>query len=141
MPGLVLGLVLGLGGGLVLGLASGFSRKQLTQRLALSPNEGIQRSVKNGLVGGLVGGLSVGLLFGLGCGLGAAVQHYTLRFWLACSVVFPWRAIPFLEDATARILLRRVGGGYSFAHRLLLDHFADLDLAPSSGSTNAQPTE
>src|SRR6266446_1844028 len=30
--------------------------------------------------------------------------------------LFPWKAVPFLEDATARVLLRRVGGGYSFAH-------------------------
>src|SRR6266849_5565178 len=98
----------------------------------LSPNEGIHRSLKNGLlaglvvwllggllgglIGGLVGRLGSGLLFGLvvglGFGLGAAVQHSTLRFWLARSSIFPWRAIPFLEDATARILLRRVGGGY-----------------------------
>jgi hypothetical protein len=53
-----------------------------------------------------------------------------LAFWLASRGVFPLKAIPFLEDATARILLRRVGKGYSFTHRLLLDYFADLDLQP-----------
>jgi hypothetical protein len=56
------------------------------------------------------------------------VQHYTLRFWLRRSQVFPWRAVDFLEDARARHFLLRVGGGYRFAHRLLLDYFADLDL-------------
>jgi TIR domain len=30
----------------------------------------------------------------------------------------------FLDDATSRILLRRIGGGYSFIHRRLLDYFA-----------------
>ena len=89
--------------------------------------------------------LYFGLRFGLGgvlfIGLAAAVQHYILRFWLSCTHTFPWKAVPFLEDATARILLRRVGGGYSFTHRLLLDHFVDLDLEASSGSTHAQPTE
>jgi len=45
-----------------------------------------------------------------------------LRDWL-----FPWNASQFLDDAAARILLRRVGGGYTFAHRLLLDFFADLE--------------
>ncbi|HEY6410657.1 MAG TPA: hypothetical protein VIY29_24660, partial [Ktedonobacteraceae bacterium] len=72
-------------------------------------------------------GLLVGLVFGLLVGLTAAVQHYILRFWLSCTHTFPWKAVPFLDDATARILLRRIGGGYSFVHRLLLDYFADLD--------------
>ncbi len=52
-------------------------------------------------------------------------RHYAIRFWLWRAHLFPWKAASFLEDATARILLRRVGGGYSFAHRLLLDFFAD----------------
>ena len=60
-------------------------------------------------------------------GLGAAMQHYLLRFWLFYAHAFPWKAVPFLDDATTRILLRRVGGGYSFIHRLLLEYFADLD--------------
>lgn len=166
----VYGLVYGLVLGLVPGLVFGFSRKQLTERLMLSPNEGIQRSLKNGLrvllIGGLVfglvskqllglvsgwnlglvfgwalglaSGLSAGLFSGLEFGLLAVLQHYTLRFWLARSDVFPWKAIPFLEDATARILLRRVGGGYSFTHRMLLDHFANTGATPS---TNASPTQ
>lgn len=141
-------------------LLDGFSTKQLTERLKLSPNEGIRRSVKNGLlfgllfglVGllaglvtaqlfgllfGLVGGLLFGLYFGLYTVLGAALEHYTLRFWLWRTHVFPWKAVPFLDDATARILLRRVGGGYNFAHRLLLDYFADAYAEASSASTNA----
>jgi hypothetical protein len=69
------------------------------------------------------------------------VKRYILRFWLARNGVFPWRAIPFLEDATARILLRRVGGGYSFVHRLLLDFFVDTYAGPSSTSPPAQSTQ
>ena len=38
-----------------------------------------------------------------------------------------WRYPRFLEYAHQRILLRRVGGGYMFVHKLLLDYFADLD--------------
>jgi len=159
---LVTGLFLGLVTGLFFGVYFGLPVKQLTERLMLSPNEGIQRSIKNGLfilcigllgAGGsaLVFGLGVwligmlkvglgdmligalyfallpGLGLGLGMGLAPAIRHYILRFWLAQSGAFPWRAVPFLEDATTRILLQRVGGGYSFVHRLLLDHFADLD--------------
>lgn len=128
-------------------LLSGFFGEQISEYPMLSPNEGIHRSLKNGLVGWLLGGLAFGLLggllfglvgwllgglagglgIGLVGGLGVTFQHYLLRFWLAQSGAFPWQAIPFLEDATARILLRRVGGGYSFVHRLLLDYFADLN--------------
>ncbi len=156
--GLVAGLIGGLTAGLVMGLAYGTPRKQLSERLTRTPNEGMQRSIKNGLlfglfggliggllghldtglVGRLVGGLYIGLFVGLVLGLGAAIQHYTLRFWLARSGVFPWRAVPFLEDATARILLRRVGGGYSFAHRLLLDFFADTHAGASPVSLAAR---
>jgi hypothetical protein len=32
----------------------------------------------------------------------------------------------FLDYATERILLRRVGGGYVFVHRLLQEYFASL---------------
>jgi len=35
--------------------------------------------------------------------------------------------VAFLDDATVRVLLRRVGGGYSFNHRLLMDYLADRD--------------
>jgi len=49
-----------------------------------------------------------------------------IRLLLARSHAFPWHAPQFLEEATARILLRRVGGGYSFPHYLLLDYFANL---------------
>src|SRR5437588_10716110 len=45
------------------------------------------------------------------------------RLLLARSYMLPWHTPQFLEEATARILLRRVGGGYSFPHRLLLDYF------------------
>jgi hypothetical protein len=153
--GLLSGLVVGLG----VGLFSGVSWKQLAERCMLTPNEGIRRSVKNGLGAGLgfilVGGLGaalstnpvsglvidliLGLFFGLSFGLYAAVQHYALRFLLRKS--FPWKAVPFLNNATDRVLLRRVGGGYGFTHRLLMDYFADLDLTASSESTNAQPTK
>jgi hypothetical protein len=89
------------------------------------------------LVVGLVFGLGVGLGVGLYDGLGAAIKHYILRFWLWRTHAFPWRVVSFLDDATARILLRRVGEGYSFTHRLLLDYFAGPDTTAPSASTAA----
>jgi hypothetical protein len=54
------------------------------------------------------------------------LRHYVIRALLASYHLFPWHAKTFLDDANSRVLLRRVGGGYSFLHRLLLDYFADL---------------
>lgn len=34
---------------------------------------------------------------------------------------------PCLDYATERILLRKVGGGYIFVHRLLMEYFASLE--------------
>jgi predicted lipid-binding transport protein (Tim44 family) len=129
------------------GLDGWLVRKQLSERQALTPNDGIKRSFKNGLVFllvvGLVYGLLLGLVYGLfsrvDFGLRAVIQHFTLRFWLWRSHLFPWKIVPFLEDSTTRVLLRRVGGGYSFTHRLLLDYFADLDTTASSPPASVPP--
>ena len=59
------------------------------------------------------------------------LRHYLLRLLLARSHTFPWQARSFLDDATARVLLRRIGGGYGFVHRRLLDYFANPGLPPS----------
>jgi eukaryotic-like serine/threonine-protein kinase len=115
---LVVGLVIGVGGGLVLGLVIGSLL---------------------GLVGGLVGrpgsGMFVGLFVGLVVGLVASVfavfkaggeaclRHFVLRFLLVRSGVIPWNYAKFLNYAAERILLRKVGGGYTI-HRMLLDYFA-----------------
>ena len=137
IAGLIFGLIFGLLLGLIFGLLFGLDTE-------IKPAEALIWSWKR-LPGGLLGGLPFGLIFGLGSGLlvglatglQAALQHYLLRFWLWRSHLFPLKAVPFLEDATARVLLRRVGGGYSFTHRLLLDYFADLKKTPPAPSTNA----
>lgn len=70
------------------------------------------------------------------------LRHYIIRWLLARSHRFPWRAQAFLDDATARILLQRVGGGYRFMHRLLLDYFADLEMtSPSVTLPAAHPMQ
>lgn len=53
------------------------------------------------------------------------LRHFVIRFLLAHFRTFPLHAQAFLDDTTARILMHRVGGGYRFVHRRLLDHFAD----------------
>ena len=71
---------------------------------------------------GLFVGTGVGLLYG---GL-PIVQHYTLRFILSRNNLLPWRLVPFLDHCVDLIFLRRVGGGYIFVHRLLMEHFAEM---------------
>ncbi|GCE32127.1 hypothetical protein KDA_76110 [Dictyobacter alpinus] len=91
-----------------------------------------------GLVGGLQGwpilGAGFGLVFGLLIGIQfflihgtiAWVKHYLLRWYLWRAGMIPINYRAFLDYAASRILLRKVGGGYMFAHRILLDYFASL---------------
>jgi hypothetical protein len=75
---------------------------------------------------GLGNGLLVGLAFGSHYGGRAVFQHYTLRWLLCINGSLPFRLVPFLDYCAERIFLRKVGGGYIFVHRLLMEHFASL---------------
>src|SRR5689334_203677 len=44
----------------------------------------------------------------------------------------PWNYPRFLDYAAEQILLRKVGGGYIFIHRFLLEYFANLEAKPST---------
>lgn len=98
-------------------------------------NEGLSTGLSVGLSTGLSYALGAVWLFAIGGGLfgwaisggWAVLRHVVLRRLLHRRNVFPWYVQGFLNDATARILLQRVGGGYSFIHRLLLEYFANLD--------------
>jgi hypothetical protein len=143
------GLIFGLSSGLLSGLIEG----DITTRTVT--NEGIRRSLRSAIVAGLVGGvlgglvfrllggdttrevisldgwmqiggLVGGLIFGLLYGGSTVLQHYTLRWLLYRNGSLPLRLVPFLDYCTERIFLRKVGGGYIFVHRLLMEHFASL---------------
>ena len=112
---------------------------------------GVANGLFFGLVGGVGFGLSTGLFYGLvpgllsGLGFGwflglvnglfsglryggtAFIQHITLRLLLWQDGVVPLNYPRFLDYAAERIFLRKVGGGYIFIHRLLLEYFASLD--------------
>ncbi len=74
-------------------------------------------------LGGLIFGLAFGLVGGR-TGLAAFLQHFVLRFFLWCLNLLPWKIVAFLDEATERLLLRKVGGNYVFVHRLLRDVLA-----------------
>ena len=81
-----------------------------------------------GLLSGLIFGLIAGLIGGFWFGGFTIMQHYNLRFIISFNNFLPWRPIPFLDYCVDRIFLRRVGGGYIFVHRLLMEHFANMYL-------------
>jgi hypothetical protein len=119
----LVGLVLGWGVWLISELASGLF---YGLRGSLG-DEGLAFGLRVGLVFGLVIGLAVGLIVGLLVGGMACLRHLTLRSFAHPSRVCPLRYVRFLEEATERLFLRRAGSGYIFVHRLLLEHFADLE--------------
>jgi hypothetical protein len=43
----------------------------------------------------------------------------------------------FLDHCAKLVLLKKVGGGYIFIHRMLLDYFADLPAEPAINSAVA----
>jgi hypothetical protein len=76
----------------------------------------------------LFGSLTWGLGYGLAYGGGrACIQHLILRRMLYLTGVIPWNYAAFLDYCADRIFLRKVGGGYIFVHRLLMEYFASLD--------------
>jgi hypothetical protein len=123
------GLVGGVGGGVLVGLASTF---------IFGPDDSPLAGLTFGLIGSLVG-ILVGGLVGGGA---ASIAHLLVRLVLWRSGALPWKLVPFLDYATERILLRRVGGGYLFIHRLLLEYFARLESAKTAtdGAADSSPS-
>jgi hypothetical protein len=160
----LVGLVFGLGAGLASGLY--FCEIEMTAvpnegvhrsaRSAVAVGLGFGTAV--GLVFGLLLGPVVGLFFptaqvcvgfalgvGLAAGLGvgliaggeACLKHLVLRLWLIRNGSTPWNYVRFLDYAADRLLLRKVGGGYAFIHRMLLEYFAARYVEPSSGDAGS----
>ncbi len=142
---------LGLIAGLTYGITNGLGGLDIEAKTV--PNQAIWMSAKSagifglaggctgGLVGGLAGGitgefgdgiisgLSVGLAIGLiGGGSLACIKHFMLRLMLYINGYIPWNYARFLNYATDHLFLQKVGGGYIFVHRMLLEHFATMEL-------------
>ena len=107
----------------------------MSHLLGFSPTTPQGFWILHALFWGPIDGTIPALAVGLSCGGVAYVQHFVLRFLLWCAKDVPFNYARFLDYASERILLRKVGGGYVFMHRLLLDHFAQGETlsAPMSG--------
>ena len=146
----VMGLVvLGLAGALFGGMGG-----TLVKTKKVAPNQGLRLSLINAVVtapavGGFFAlvsllialalgdasvmlsfvlyGFFIGLLAALWFGGLFAIQHITLRliFWRRGSTPPLGKYAEFLDYAAQRIFLQKVGGGYIFIHRYLLEYFAN----------------
>lgn len=163
ISGLLVALFVGLIGSLILSTSSGLRAQQADQ--TSYPGQKIILTVKNffltflvsglslwpffwlilalmsgdwmsGFTKGLISGLFLGLINGLSYGGNALIQHYTLRFIIARNNLLPWRLVPFLDHCVDLIFLRRVGGGYIFVHRLLMEHFAEMYVETPTSKRN-----
>ncbi|MEM6251294.1 MAG: NACHT domain-containing protein [Cyanobacteria bacterium P01_D01_bin.156] len=154
LVGLFIGLLIGIWFGLVSGMRNGITSTEMNKRNL--PNQGIWKSAQNALMIGLIFGITIGLFYGfvfglmfgtpygITCGLivgllsgilcclpfggGACLQHFSLRFMLQRMDYIPWNYARFLDHAADRLFLQKVGGGYIFVHRMLLEHFAEMEL-------------
>ncbi|MCH9682037.1 MAG: hypothetical protein K0V04_11425, partial [Deltaproteobacteria bacterium] len=91
-----------------------------------------QRLVGDLSLVGIVPGWSVivgsavlyGMILGLIRGGVAVIQHAWLRALARGAGLLPWDLPGLLDRACERAVMRRVGGGYIFLHRSLLEHLA-----------------
>ncbi len=122
---------------------------------AVRPNQGIRQSLRNGLqMGMFIGGiffLSIFLAtapvstvsFGITQGIISAIsfgfngflvfggysviQHMLVRVLLARQGQVEINMADFLDTASSLLLMRKVGSGYIFIHRYLLEYFAESE--------------
>jgi hypothetical protein len=161
LQGGLIGILIGvLIGGLIFGLLSGLIGG-FTDRVKVgkaSPNQGIKLSLKNslavllvtwlvfGLIGDLILGMNGGLILGLILGLiaganrggSAVIKHYALRLILWLSGYTPFNYVRYLDQCAKLIFMKKVGGGYIFIHRMLLDYFADLPQSTKGGDGKSE---
>jgi len=89
---------------------------------------------------------SVGAGFGafatLRYGIMDVSMHYILRSMLAITNYLPLNLAHFLNYATRDLkFMQKVGGGYIFMHRSLLEHFAEQRTSRRGAVVKSQPAE
>ena len=63
------------------------------------------------------------------------IKHYALRLTLWLNGYTPFKFVDFLDHCAKLILLKKVGGGYIFIHRMLLEYFAELTPQSTKGKS------
>ena len=104
----------------IIGLCSGIFLGLIQAQYTLIPEV---NSFVLGLANGIMFGYGGALLSTQGAGF-VCFKHLILRLLLWRSGCIPWNYVRFLEYASDRLLMKKVGGGYIFYHRMLMEHFA-----------------
>lgn len=88
---------------------------------------GVVLNLGSGIAVGIISGLGFGIFLALSYGIRSIIRHAVLRYVLHRDGLVPRNYAHFLDYAARELfLLRKVGGGYIFVHRMLLDYFASL---------------
>jgi predicted lipid-binding transport protein (Tim44 family) len=119
------GLIAGLSTGLIIVLASEILFSGMLSQIIFVLSNG-RIPVDALWIHVLVVGLFIGLIAVFWYGGLDVIQHYILRLILVIHRHTPANYARFLDYAVDRIFLQKVGGGYRFIHRLLLEHFAEM---------------
>ncbi len=106
----------------IMGLGSGIFLGVIQAQYTLIPEAS---SLVFGVANGIMFGYAAALLSTRGAGF-VCFQHLILRLLLWRTGRIPWNYARFLDYAAERIFLQKVGGGYIFFHRTLLEHFSQL---------------
>lgn len=111
-------------GGLLVAIAFGFLGAVVGSLLFLESEQVILAAAGFALVAGLFGGLWSGGV--------DWIHHFVLRLILGLRGSLPLRLARFLDYAADELhILQKVGGGYMFIHRSLLEYFAALEQEPA----------
>ena len=111
-------LLAGIGIGSLVGILGFLLRAEDLFRQVAHVGFVVRLSLQLGLFGGVIACLWFGGM--------DVLQHIALRFLIWRSGAAPLDYPRFLDHAAKLIFLQKVGGGYIFMHRLLLEHFAAL---------------
>ncbi len=126
---LIGGLIFGLSGALIFGFFLGLFGLMIGKLLGREATELVFMLYFGGIIGKVTARLIVGdpkkpnelpfivLTF---------FNVYISRFIILNNKYLPKHLVPFLDHCVDLIFLRRVGGGYIFVHRLLMEHFAEM---------------
>lgn len=83
------------------------------------------KDILSGVIGGIRLGTFAGVLAMFWFGIFNTIRHFTLRFIITFFEHIPFNISRFLDHAVDRIFMQRVGNGYIFIHRALLEYFAE----------------
>lgn len=119
---LAIGLITGLLGGFIGGVY-----------MAVEGNMGLIEILFFGMIDVLLYGMIFGIIGGLWLGGMHVIRHYLLRFFIYMRGYGPWNYAGFLDYVVDELqFMQRVGGGYIFIHRMILEHFAEKKVDEST---------